>query len=394
MSQIRITLAFVLLVLLTPAWSAEISLASYSGNAGSSVLAAVSFAAQGALVSGIQLDLEYDSSLMSVVFLIADTGRETQKRIYTSDLGAGKKRTMLIGLNRTPLPDGVLISAFVNLKANAPVGNFPLKLSQVVCSDPDGRPVSVAGVDGSIQVQATSTAAVSIRQDGVLNAASLRPGSIAPGEIITLIGSSIGPASPAVNQGSTIGTTLGGTRLLLNGLAAPLLYASSDQINAVVPYDLSGTTAQLVIEAHRQKHAELTLPVTEVAPAVFTLDSSGSGPGAVLNQDYTVNTPSNPAPRGSVVSLFATGAGQTDPSGTDAQIADRTTLARPVLPVSVQIGGMAVETLYAGTAPGLISNLLQVNVRVPDDITPAYTVPVSIQIGSVRSQAGVTIAVK
>ena len=380
--------------LLTPAWSAEISLASYSGNAGSSVLASISFAAKGDQVSGIQLDLEYDSSLMSVVLVMADAGRETQKRIYASDLGAGKKRILLLGLNRTPLPDGILVSAFVNLKGNTPPGNFPLKMSQVVCSDPDGSPVRVTRADGSIQVPADSTDVVFLRQDGVLSAASLRPGPLAPGEIITLIGSAIGPADPTQNTDGTIQTALGGTRVLLNGQPAPLLYASSNQINAVVPYGLTGDNATLVIEAQGQKLAKLTLPVIGAVPGLFTIDGSGAGPGAILNEDYSGNSPSNPAPRGSVVSLFATGAGQMDPSAADGQIADGTTLTKPVLPVSVQIGGIAAEMLYAGIAPGLISNVLQVNVRLPDEIAPDYAVPILVQVGSVRSQAGVTIAVK
>ena len=393
MSQITLLLVIAFAFVLAPARSAEISLASYFGKAGSSVPAEVSFAARGSAVSAVQLDLDYDSSVMSIVLSLSEAGRGAQKVLYTADLGANKKRIILIGPNSTLLPDGVLINAFVNLKTSAPTGKFPLKVSLAVCSDPDGRAVAVTGVDGSIVVQLSPLEVVPLRQEGVLNAASLLPGPIAPGEIITLIGSSIGPTTAVQNQTGTIGNTLGGTRLLLNGIASPLLYVSTGQINAVVSYAVSGTSATLVVENQGQKRAELTVPVTTVSPAIFTQNASGSGPGAILNQDSSVNTPLNPASRGSVVSLFAMGAGQTDPPGQDAQIADTNTLAKSILPVSVQVGGAAAEILYAGPSPGQISNLLQVNFRLPNSIGPLFFAPVFIQIGPIRSQTGVTMAI-
>jgi hypothetical protein len=231
----RVSLVVTLFVGLMPAWAAEISIASYSANTGASILVPVTFAAQGIPVSAVQLDLDYDSSVMSVFFLPGEAGQNSQKRLYTSDLGAMRKRIILIGLNRSPISNGALVNLSVSLKPAAPAGNFLLKMSQLVCSDPDGRFVSVAGANGSITVKATTTEIVPIRSDGVVNAASLRSGPIARGEIITLIGSSIGPAAPVKNQGSEIATMLGGTRVLVNGIPAPLLYASSGQINAVVP---------------------------------------------------------------------------------------------------------------------------------------------------------------
>jgi uncharacterized protein (TIGR03437 family) len=309
-------------------------------------------------------------------------------------LESNKKRILVSGINQTPLQDGVIVSVFVNLKQTATVGTLALKMSQVICSDPYGRLVPVTTVDGIIRVTPSSADVAPIRQDGVLNAASLRTGAIAPGELITLIGSSIGPADPAQPQATAIGTTLGGTRLLVNGIPSPLLYVSSNQINAVVPYGVSGATANLIVEIQGQKRAGVTLPLTAASPALFTADSTGVGLADILNQDGSVNAPSNPAPRGSTVSVFATGAGQMDPPATDAQIGSAMALARPVLPVSIQIGGIAVEPSYAGTAPGIVSGVIQVNFRVPDGVIPGFPVSLSIQVGSLRSPAGVAIAVK
>ncbi len=366
-------------LLLAPAWSAEISLGTYSATPGSSVLTAIFFAAQGAKVSAIQFDLEYDTSLMNVVFLTADTARQTQKRIYISSLGSNKKRVILAGLNGNVLPDGILVYPLVNVTAEAPLGVLAWKVSQLICSDPDGQPVNSTSIDGSITLQTVSTGATPIVPDGVLNAASLRTGTIAPGEIITLIGSAIGPDGAAV---------------LFDGITAPLLYTSSNQINAIVPFGVSGTTTDLLISASGQKLAELTMPVGGASPAIFTQDGSGAGPAAILNQDSTLNTPLNPASRGSVVSIYATGGGRMDPPEVDGKITDATTLGSPLLPVTAQIGGVSAAVLYAGAAPGLISGMLQVNVRIPDSVPPALAVPISIQVGSAASPAGVTIAVQ
>ena len=394
MLKSKLSLLVTLFVFLGPAWSTEISIASSFANPGASILVPVTLANQDTLISAVQLDLEYDSSFMNISLLLGEAGQNAQKRLYTSDLGASRKRIILIGMNRNPLPKGSLFNISVSLKPTAPFGTSLLKLSQVICSDPDGRSVSVSVVNGSVIVQAAAAVIIPIRNDGVLNAASLQSGSIAPGEIITLVGSSIGPGALLRPQEGVFATTLGGTRVLINDISAPLLYASFGQINAIVPYAVSGSSAKLVIEAQGQKLAELTLPVTEAMPAIFTLDSSGLGQAAILNEDYSVNSPFNPAPRGSVVSLFATGAGQTDPAGSDAQIADGIGAGKPLLPVSIQIDDTAAELFYAGASPGLISSLLQVNFRIPDDILPALGVPISIQVGSVRSPPGVTIAVK
>jgi hypothetical protein len=107
-----------------------------------------------------------------------------------------------------------------------------------------------------------------------------------------------------------------------DGTPAPLLYGAPSQINAIVPFGLSTTTTtQVEVFSQGQAIARLPLSVVTAVPAIFTLDSSGVGPGAILNQDSSVNSPSNPAEKGSVVSVFATGAGQTDPPSVDGQVA-------------------------------------------------------------------------
>src|SRR5260370_8733750 len=123
---------------------------------------------------------------------------------------------------------------------------------------------------------------------------------------------------------------------------------------------------------------------------MFALRGIGVSQGAIVNQNQSVNSSANPANKGSIVSLFATGAGQTIPPGVDGKPASAP-LPTPVAPVSVKIGGLDAEVLYAGAAPTLVSGVLQVNVRVPAG-APSGNVPVVITMGATISQAGVTFA--
>jgi len=218
-----------------------------------------------------------------------------------------------------------------------------------------------------------------INSGGVVNAASYAAGPVAPGEIVTLFGSGLGPSA---------------TRVLFDGLAAPLVYASDTQVSAVVPYGVAGkSTTQVAVERQGARSDAVSLPLAECAPGIFTLDSSGKGQAAILNQDNTVNSASNPAPRGSIVMLFATGEGQTDPPGVDGKPA-ADPLPKPLLPVSVTIGGLSAHVLYAGGAPGLIAGVLQVNARIPESVATGAAVSVSLTVGQATSQAGVTLAVR
>jgi uncharacterized protein (TIGR03437 family) len=87
-----------------------------------------------------------------------------------------------------------------------------------------------------------------------------------------------------------------------------------------------------------------------------------------LNEDGPVNSTSNPAAKGSIVVLYGTGEGQTSPTGVDGRLA-LNVFPKPVLPVSVRIGGRVAEVLYFGAAPGLVAGVSQANVRIPADVS-------------------------
>lgn len=236
---------------------------------------------------------------------------------------------------------------------------------------------------------------------GVVNAASYQGGGVAPGEIAAIFGSDIGPPALTtlrLTPSGLVDSLLADTRVLFDGVPAPLVFVSQNQDNVVVPYAVAGkSTTQVQVEYKGLKSDPVTLRVVSAAPGIFTLNSSGRGQGAVLNENLTVNSASNPALRGSIVVLYATGEGQTNPAGVDGKIASDI-LPKPLLPVSVQIGGVPAEVIYAGAAPSLVAGVLQINVRVPLDgyisFNPDNTVWVGFTVGNASSQQGVTIAVR
>lgn len=233
-----------------------------------------------------------------------------------------------------------------------------------------------------------------VAANGIVSAASFTPGAVAPGEIITIFGESLGPPSlvqAALDSAGHLSAQLAGVRVLFDGIAAPLVYVSEKAVTAVVPYGVEGrsrTDVQIEYEGHRS----ITFPVSVIAvsPAFFTSNASGKGQVAAFNEDGTVNSATSPARAGSVIATYATGFGRLDPPALDGQIS-APPLGQPVLPVSAEIGGIATQALYAGAAPGLVSGAIQVNLRVPE--VPGGMSPVIVRVGDRRTQSEVFIHV-
>jgi uncharacterized protein (TIGR03437 family) len=237
----------------------------------------------------------------------------------------------------------------------------------------------------------------------VTNGASNLAGPIAPGEIVVIYGSGLGPEPLVACESRSHGlvSELNETQVYIDGVPAPLLFTSANQIAAVVPYEigpgLSLRVAHVSVVFENGTSMGYPVAVTASAPGIFTADESGRGQAAAVNQNGTFNGSGflpygegSPAKPGEYISLYATGEGQTSPPGVDGQLA-QTPLPQPLLPVTVTIGGQLVQPQYAGAAPG-DAGLMQVNVQIPAG-TKSGNVPVTIQVGQSSSQSGVTIAV-
>ncbi len=229
----------------------------------------------------------------------------------------------------------------------------------------------------------------------VVNAASFQPGPVAPGEVITIYGTDIGPkdlAGVALTSAGFVDSLTGDTMVLFDGVPAPLIYASAGQTSVIVPYGVKGPSTQMVVAYQGRQSDAVTLPVAAAAPGLFAANSAGSGPGAILNEDATLNSKENPAAKGSIVVLYGTGEGATNPAGVDGRVAT-SVYPKPVAPVKVTINGVEAEILYAGAAPSLVAGVLQLNVRIPTTV-PSGDVPVVLMVGDASSQANLTVAVQ
>jgi uncharacterized protein (TIGR03437 family) len=256
---------------------------------------------------------------------------------------------------------------------------------------------------GSIWVADTLNNAVRLLQfaggnntvSAVTNGASNLSGPVAPGEVVVIYGSGLGPAQLAQYQPDANGNVpnaVGGTSVYFNGVAAPVLYAWTNQVAAVVPFGISGSLAQMYLQNQNGTSAPFNLSVASQIPAIFTLGSGTGQAAAINNKDGSINGAAHPAKIGDYVQLYITGAGQTNPGGTDGLI-NGATLPVPVGAVKVTIGGQTATVNFAGGAPGTVAGVFQVNAQIPSGITVGNAVSVVVQVGTSNSQPGVTLAV-
>jgi uncharacterized protein (TIGR03437 family) len=214
----------------------------------------------------------------------------------------------------------------------------------------------------------------------VVNGADYRGGGVAPGEYVILYPSNAGPPDMAPwGLEGHMGTAapIGETRVFFGNAEAAVVYAVSGQVAAIVPDDVAGQkTTELVIEYQGRRSPPVSLPVTASAPAIFTLNASGKGQAAMLNETGCCNSVPNPAVRGTISSLFATGEGRITP-------------ALAARHISVTVGGVPAEVLYAGNGSSI-----QVNFRVPANAPVGDAVPVVLSVAGRRSTPLVTMAVR
>jgi trimeric autotransporter adhesin len=239
----------------------------------------------------------------------------------------------------------------------------------------------------------------------VTNAASFNTGSVSAGEIITLFGSAMGPATLQSAPSGSFPTDLGGVQVTVGGYLAPILYVRNDQISVVVPYEINRpiflATVPVIVRFLGQSSNGVNLTQAATAPGIFTT-GNGTGQAAALNQNLSVNSAGNPVGKGEVVVLYLTGEGQTTPTGVTGKITNNATTFPVSGQVTVTIGGQPASVQFAGEAPGLISGVMQVNAVVPTSLTNTSVtdMPVVVSVGGVqsqldaRNQGAATIAVK
>lgn len=273
-------------------------------------------------------------------------------------------------------------------------GNYNLPYS--ILANPSAARTGSIHVGAQLfTVTQAAVAAPAVTLSAVGNGADYAQGAVSPGEVVVLAGSNLGPVQ-SVKYTVTNGflpTTLGGVQVLFGNVPATLLYVSANQVNAVAPVEVTGSTPVQVTYGGAASNI-LTIPVDATTPGILTLDASGFGGGAILNQDLSVNTPGNPAAPGSEVVIYCIGAGVTNPPSVDGAVVG---VPAPVLtlPVTVTIGGANAPVKYSGAVSYSITGLTQINAIVPSGLAAGQLqLPILVSIGGVESQSGVTIAIQ
>ncbi|MEO8593582.1 MAG: hypothetical protein ABI759_09685 [Candidatus Solibacter sp.] len=214
----------------------------------------------------------------------------------------------------------------------------------------------------------------------VVNALSLSRGAVAPGEVLSIYGAWLGPSDGVVGEigaDGLLAREAGGVTVTFDGVAAPIFYAQSGQVNVQAPYTVAGSEAVAVEVRYLGKVAGASsVPVAPSAPALLSL---------AANADGTANAEANPASRSKWMTFYATGEGLTDGLNV-AGVPAQEPYARPLLPIALTIAGVKAEILFAGSAPGLIG-VMQINAIVPGGFVGPGETAVELTVGAAKAPA-------
>ena len=295
--------------------------------------------------------------------------------------GAVTLKTTILG------PNSLLAVIPANLLANP--GTVP-----VIVSNPDPGGGTANGLNLEVLPPGPLVLAV-------VNAASQRPASLAPGGIFTVYGQGLGPEPLVAFDGVSpfVPTIMGGTRVLLNGEPLPVIYSSARQVSAAAPNSLEPDRSYMLeVEYNAVRSTPFPLLSVRAAPALFTASGAGIGNAAAfqadpVSGDVTLNSDKTPAAKGNVLVLYTTGTGATLPVQLNGFVATEAS-ATSIPNISVLLGDIQAEVLYAGAAPGLITGIVQINARVPDNTPTGKAVPITIKVASNASPPGVSLNIK
>ena len=207
----------------------------------------------------------------------------------------------------------------------------------------------------------------------VWNTGSYAPitNSVAPGEFVSLFGTGLAGTTASAPK-LPLGTQLGGVKVTVNGVFAPIQYVSNNQINILVPYSTSGGYATFQVINNGVASNSVTLYQANTAPGVFTavVDgfAPGVGPAAALHGNFSAVTQSNPAKVGETLQLFLTGLGSVTPAISDGAAAKSNPISNVDADIGVFVDGVEADVSFKGLAPGF-AGLYQVNFKVPDGVS-------------------------
>jgi uncharacterized protein (TIGR03437 family) len=243
-----------------------------------------------------------------------------------------------------------------------------------------GNPLDPTGYEISFAVPMPSITGtgVFINPQGIFNAASNAPAgdAISPGEFIAIFGSNIVGSTTAATA-LPFPPTLGGVTVSINGTAAPIYFVSSGQIDCIVPYEVTGATANIIVTVNGTASNTVSVPVAGTSPGVFSLDGTGTSDGSITHADGSIVNSASPATKGETVVMYVSGLGTLTNAVKDGYGA--TALNNATAAMTIYVGGVAVpaaSVLYHGLTAS--AGLYQVNFVVPATLTFTGELPVAI----------------
>ena len=318
---------------------------------------------------------------------------------YNAQLSAtgGNPANYVWTISGGSLPPGVALNSVTGWISGVTTdaSGSPYSFSVSVMDSVSGKsspsqPLSIAVASPGSGISVTS----------VSNGASGVSSFVAPGEIVAIKGAGLGPvngvsfASNYDPSSGKINTSLAGTQVFFGSYAAPILYTSATQINAIVPYELNGKSETVMQVIYQGAASTGTfLPVAFSAPGAFTVNYTGSGQAVAANQDYTPNSAQNPAAAGTYVTVYFTGGGQTSPAGVTGAV-NGMNLKWLVQNITVTVGGVPAKVTFDGAAPLFADGVNQLNILLSPSTPSGPAQPLMIAVGTSGSPATATLAVQ
>jgi len=376
MRSVTVHLVFLLIVFGGRARSANLSAPAQTANPGQTLAVPLAFTSAGSSISGVQFDLSWSPPLHLNV-AVGDQLRTSTKLLFTNLVSPGSLRCLVIGMNQDVIPDGELLQLLIGVDSTAAAGTATVGISNVVATTPVQQTAASAN---PVSIQIQSGVSTTLAPESIVNAASLVSGPVSPGEIISIFAPLTAVTTPVV---------------LLNGQPAPVLYAGSSQINAIVPFGLSVSQSALVeLRSGNATVATATLPSASASPGLFAQSGDGLGAGAILNPDYSINSPLNPAPSGSIVMLYGTGFGALSTAVADGSIEKAAVPFQLLSQITASVAGAPAVVKYAGSAPGLVAGAAQINIQIPPGTPASANASVIVYVGAASTPVGVSVAIQ
>lgn len=217
----------------------------------------------------------------------------------------------------------------------------------------------------------------------VVNGFTIKP-TLAAGGLSSIYGVNLAGGTCQTPAGQNAATTLCDAQVLVNGAAAPVIFASPGQLNFQVPFGIAGTTVS--IQARRAATNRLSAirynPLQATAPGLGTACQCGSGLGTFFKSNFTQVTAANPAVPGETLSLFAGGLGPTTPAVTEGVRAPSG--ANTASAAAIFIDGVPAKVTTSALQPNAIGQY-SVQFEVPSAALPG-TKPLLLSIAGYTSQ--------